>query len=146
MEPSRFEFWRKWLIAANVMTLIVGLLTAFAGNSIFFATHNAGTRELFFAGQSLPPEVMALKNWLFGIIGGTIVGFHLLMIFICIHPFRERKRWSWQAMSFGLLSWFVIDSSVSAYYGAWYNLYLINFVALALIGIPLLATYRACDQ
>ena len=39
-----------------------------------------------------------------------------------------------------LLSWFVIDSGVSIYYSAIYNVVLINLVALMLIGLPLLMT------
>lgn len=36
MTDERFQFWRKWLTGANVMTIGVGLLVAFAGNSLFF--------------------------------------------------------------------------------------------------------------
>jgi hypothetical protein len=43
MTEARFQFWRKWLTWANVMTIGVGLLVTFADNSIFFATHNAYT-------------------------------------------------------------------------------------------------------
>lgn len=142
MKESTFEFWRKWLLWANVLTVVVGLLVAFAGNSVFFDLHNAGTRNAFFGGQALSPEVLRLKNWLFGIIGGTIVGFHILMIYIVQYPFRARARWSYQAMWMGLLSWFVIDSGVSTFYGAFYNVILINLVALVLIGLPLVMLWR----
>lgn len=143
MDEKRFRFWQKWLTWANVMTVGVGLLVAFAGNSIFFAPHNAGTREVFFEGQALTPEVLALKNWLFGIIGGTIVGFHLLMIMLSENAFKRRERWAYYTMWLGLLSWFVIDSGISLYYGAVHNLYLINLVALVLIGLPLVMTRKA---
>ncbi|MEL7534364.1 MAG: hypothetical protein AAFN10_23865 [Bacteroidota bacterium] len=142
MSEQNFEFWRKWLLLANLMTIAVGLLVAFAGNSFVFELHNAGTQRLFFDGQAITGEMLAFKNWLFGIIGGTIVGFHLLMIFIIVYPFRERQRWSWVALWSGLGAWFVIDSGISAFYGAYYNIYLINLVALILIGIPLLMTRK----
>ncbi len=142
MSDQRFEFWRKWLLAANLMTIMVGLLIAFAGNSFVFALHNAGTQELFFQGQAITGDMLSFKNWLFGIIGGSIVGFHVLMVFIIIYPFRERQRWAWIALWAGLLSWFVIDSGISAFYGAYYNILLINLVALILIGLPLLMTRR----
>ncbi|MFK7924129.1 MAG: hypothetical protein AB8H47_19380 [Bacteroidia bacterium] len=142
MTDQSFEFWRKWLIGANVMTIGVGLIAAFAGNSIFFELHNTYTQELFFQGQAISGDMLALKNWLFGIIGGTIVGYHILMIFITVYPFKERQRWSWVALWTGLLSWFVIDSGISSFYGAYYNVYLINLVALVLIGLPLLMTRK----
>ncbi len=143
MSERTFEFWRKWLVWANVLTAGVGLLVAFAGNSIFFDLHNAGTREVFFGGAPFSPEVLRFKNWLFGIIGGTIVGFHVLMIFIAEYPFRARARWAYGAMWAGLLSWFCIDSAVTTFYGAYHNLYLINIVALVLIGLPLAALLPA---
>ena len=141
MKNKTFLFWQKWLTYANVMTVIVGLLVAFAGNSIFFEMHNEGTRNVLFGGEPLSEEVMRLKNWLFGIIGGTIVGFHILMVFISENAFKKCEKWAYYAMWWGLLSWFFIDSSISIFYGAWHNLWLINVVALVLIGLPLIMTH-----
>lgn len=137
---KQFNFWQKWLLGANVMTLCVGLLVAFWGNSIFMELHNSYTKDVYFNGQEFPPNVLLLKNWLWGIIGGTIVGFHTLMIFIIVYPFKNRERWSYIAMWTALISWFVIDSSISWYYGAIHNVVIINLVALVLIGIPLIMT------
>ncbi|MEM0993438.1 MAG: hypothetical protein AAGI49_10410 [Bacteroidota bacterium] len=142
MTNERFNFWQKWLIYANVMTVGVGLLVAFAGNSFFFALHNDYTAKVFFEGTAFTPEVLQLKNWLFGIIGGTIVGFHLLMIMIAEYAFKRKETWAYWAMWLGLLSWFIIDSSLSFYYGAIHNILLINIVALILIGLPLLMTRK----
>lgn len=76
------------------MTVVVGLLAAFAGNSIFFQLHNSYTKAVFFEGQEFSPAVLELKNWLFGIIGGSIVGFHCLMIFISEHTFKQKELWA----------------------------------------------------
>lgn len=140
MAERGFRFWQKWLTWANVLTLGVGLLVAFAGNSLFFEMHNEYTRELFFQGRELEGDLLNFKNWLFGIIGATIVGFHALMIMISENAFKQRERWAYWALWLGLLSWFVIDSGISVYYGAVYNLLLINVVALFLIGLPLVMT------
>lgn len=141
MQDTRFYFWQKWLTYANVFTVIVGLLIAFAGNSLVFEIHNDYTRDIFFSGE-FSPEALKFKNWLFGVIGGTIVGFHVLMIMISENSFKRKEKWAYQAMWYGLLSWFVIDSSVSIYYQAIYNVVLINLFALVLIGIPLVATRK----
>lgn len=142
MDNQKFNFWQKWLTYANLMTVGVGLLVAFAGNSFFFDLHNEYSREVFFQGNDFSPEVLRLKNWLFGIIGGTIVGFHLMMIMIAEHAFKQKKKWAYQTMWLGMVSWFVIDSSISIYYGAIHNVVLINMVALIIIGLPLVMTYR----
>ncbi len=142
MTDQQFSFWQKWLTYANVLAAIIGLLVAFAGNSIFFAWHNYYTQEVFFAGQTFSPEVLALKNWLFGIIGASIFGFQLLMIFISEYAFKRKEKWAFQAMWMGLLSWFLIDSGISFYYGAIHNIVLINLGALLAIGIPLWMTRK----
>lgn len=142
MTEASFNFWQKWLTWANVLTLLVGLVVAFAGNSIFFELHNSYSQELFFPQTGWSEDALAFKNWLFGIIGGTIVGFHLLMIMISEHAFKKKEKWAYRALWLGLLSWFVIDSSISVYYGAIHNLVLINLVALVIIGLPLLMTRR----
>jgi hypothetical protein len=142
METKQFLFWQKWLTYANVITIGVGLLVAFWGNSVFLEIHNGFTMETFFGGNPFTAETLRFKNWLFGIIGGTIVGFHVLMIMISENAFKKKERWAYKALWYGLLSWFVIDSGISIYYGAIYNVVLINLVALMLIGLPLLMTRK----
>ncbi|MEQ8425169.1 MAG: hypothetical protein RIA63_10705 [Cyclobacteriaceae bacterium] len=140
MTKTHFNFWQKWLTYANAMTVGVGLFIAFAGNSLFFNIHNEFTLEVFFKGIPLTPEILAFKNWLFGIIGGTIVGFHILMIMISENAFKKKEPWAYKALWYGLISWFLIDSSISIFYGAIYNVVLINLAALILIGLPLTMT------
>ncbi len=146
MEEKKFNFWQKWLTWANVMTLIVGLLCAFAGNSFFFDVHNQYSTELYNQGQAFEGDILALKNWLFGIIGATIVGFHLLAIMISENAFKNREPWAFRAIAWALLAWFIIDSSISVFYGAIHNVLLINLVALALIGLPLIMTRKAFQK
>ena len=142
MEDKKFLFWQKWLTYANVMTIVVGLLVAFAGNSLIFEIHNEYTQKVFFESSEIQPDVLNLKSWLFGIIGGTIVGFHILMVMISENSFKNKEPWAYKAMWFAMLSWFVIDSGISLYYGAIHNVIMINLVALVLICIPLVMTRK----
>ncbi len=143
MREERFHFWIKGVTYANIFAILIGLLVAFAGNSIVFALHNHYTGEVFFDGQTIPPNILNLKNWLFGIIGGTIVGFHLLMVFISEYALKKKEKWAYVAMWAGLLSWFLIDTSLSIIYGAEHNVLLINLPALIMIGIPLFMCRKA---
>jgi len=145
-DDKSFMFWQKWLTYANGMTICVGLLVAFAGNSIFFEIHNDYTKEVFINGQEFDPNILALKNWLFGIIGGTIVGFHILMVMISENSFKNKERWAYKAMWLGMITWFIIDSGLSIYYGAIHNVILINLVAMILIGIPLIMTRKSFQK
>lgn len=142
MDDTKFYFWQKWLTYANVITVVVGLLVAFAGNSFVFDIHNGYTKDVFFSSSEFSPEVLRLKNWLFGIIGGTIVGYHILMIMISENAFKKKEPWAYKAMWYGLITWFLIDSGISLYYGAIHNVIIINIVALFLIGLPLIITRK----
>ncbi len=143
MTDKQFNFWQKWLTYANALTIVVGLVLAFAGNSFVFDLHNGYTKEVFLEGQEFPQNILYLKNWLFGIIGGTIVGFSVLMIMISENAFKNKEKWAYHAMWLGILSWFLIDSSLSIFYGAMYNVIIINIVSLFLIGLPLVMTRKA---
>jgi hypothetical protein len=142
MKENSFTLWKNILLWANIGAMSIGILVAFAGNSFVFNLHNQGTEEIFFGGQELSPEVLQLKNWLFGIIGGTIAGYHMLAIYIINNAFIKKEKWAWDALLVGLLLWFIVDSSISIYYNALYNVYLINIVALIFIGMPLIATKK----
>lgn len=139
---KQFLFWQKWLTYVNIMIVLLGVFIALFSNSIIFKLHNSGTKEVFFDGQEFTPEVLNLKNWLFGIIGGTIAGFHILMVFISEYAFKRKEKWAYRALWLGLLTWFVIDSGISYLYGATHNIVIINLVALILIGLPLFMTRK----
>lgn len=142
MNNPSFSFWQKWLTWANVMALFVGLIVAFAGNTFLFDLYHGYSEDVFFGGAPFPEDALRLQSWLFGVVGGSIVGFQLLMILISEIPFKRKERWAYWAMWAGLLSWFVIDSSITVYYGAIHNLVIINLPALLLIGLPLVMTRR----
>lgn len=137
--PS-FKFWQQWLVYANLIFVIFGLLVAFAGDSLLFYFHNAESEALFFQGQALEGELLHFKKWLFGIIGGTMAGFHLLAYYIVKHPFAQKEKWAYNSLLYALILWFLVDSGISIYYGAYHNVYLVNLVALIGIGLPLWMT------
>ncbi len=68
------------------------------------------------------------------------------MFIISENSFKEKEVWTYQAMWYGLLSWFVMDSGVSTYQGAIHNVLLMNVIALVLIGIPLIITRQAFSK
>lgn len=130
---------------ANIVFFLVGILVAFASESFMFSLHNTQTQAVFFDGQALTANTLDFKQFVYGIIGGTIAGFHLLLLFVIHYPFRNKEKWAYYSIWASILCWFCIDSSLSIYHGAFYNVYLINVVALVGNAIPLLATKRYFD-
>ena len=143
MNAKRVKFWKNWLLDINYFILIIGLVIAFSGDTKLFEFYNERIEWSFFGGKPLSEETLQLKKWLFGIIGGTIVGYHTLMIYLIKNAFATRQRWVWEGITISLLSWFIIDSTLSIYFGAYFNVIVINLFALITIGIPLLITKKA---
>ena len=137
---NRFNFWQKWLTNVNILSVLLGLIVAFWSDSFIFDAYNNYTKEVFLFTNDFDPSILKLKNWLFGIIGGMVVGFHVLVIMISENSVKHKEPWAYKAIWYGLLSWFFIDSAISFYYGAIHNIILINLFTLILIGLPLIMT------
>lgn len=96
---------------------------------------------LLFEENSIAGEMLYLKNWLFGIIGATIAGFHLPVVLITHYAFAKKEKWARNAIASALALWFVADSTLSIYYGAYHNLYWINIPCISLLSLPLIMTW-----
>lgn len=137
----RFEFWQRWLLLASLAFALFGLLVALFPFGFPFALRNEAVAETFFQGR-WTAQTTAYHAFSAGPLGGTIAGFYVLQAFIAATAFRRRERWAWQATLWGMLVWFVIDSAVSVWHGAVFNVYLVNLVPLVVFGLPLAMTFR----
>jgi len=142
MEDKRFTFWQRWLLFVSIFYTIMGLLIALTPGSRIFSLHTAAIGELFFEGE-LAGEADNMRRFLFGPIGGTVSGYFLLQTCIVFGPFRKRETWAWHAIFWALILWFMTDSFVSIYHGAYFNIWMINIWTFIFVGVPLLMTYRS---
>jgi hypothetical protein len=140
-ERENFQFWYFWLLLVSVLNLVAGLLIALFPGSFLFELHTVALAEAFF-GENLTESTEQMRRFFFGIIGGTIAGYFLLQTLIVIFPFRNRECWSWHAIFWAILLWFLIDSTLSIVHGAFFNVWMINIPSLLLIMIPLLFTIK----
>jgi hypothetical protein len=142
---GNFEFWRKWLLCSCIFFACFGLAVAVAGDTFLLAPWNQAAAEVFWQAPSFPTEFLAFKKLAFGIIGGTIVGSYTLLGFITAYPMKRREPWAIQAAIWSLLLWFVIDSGVSISLGAYFNLWMVNLLALVVKGLPMIFLYRESE-
>ncbi len=59
-----------------------------------------------------------MRGWLIGVSGAVMAGWGSSMLYIVHHPFQKREKWSWRSIFYPLLLWYILDSTISAYYGA----------------------------
>lgn len=140
-EVKNFRFWFVWLLAASILNLIIGLVIAFFPGSFLFEHHTADLTDTFFDGF-MSSNAERVRQFFFGIIGGTIAGYFFLQTMIVLFPFRKRERWAWHAIFWAILVWFITDSLLSIIHGAFFNVWMINIPALLVTIIPLLFTYN----
>lgn len=133
---------QRALAVLCVAFALLGVSVALAGDSPLFALYNRALAERFFGAASLPAAMRALKAFIYGPIGGTIAGKWTAVAAIVVFGFRRRERWALRAAVASLLLWCAVDSTVSAWQRAWFNIYLINLVPLVSVG-PLLALERS---
>jgi hypothetical protein len=134
-----FDFWHEWLVLATATAIAAGLAIALAPDSLLFDHHTDAIAKAFFGGD-MPESGRDMRAFLFGPLGGTIVGYFVMQLFVVLGPFRRRERWAWHAVAWPLLAWFTLDSAMSVYHGATFNVWMVNLPTLVLVGIPLLAT------
>lgn len=136
---QRFLFWRKWLLSVSALITVFGVaLALFNQTPVFDFLFNQQVDPVFWAAGEMTPAMAAFQQWAYAVLGATVAGWGIFMIFIIYYPFQRRERWAWRCMAVGLGVWYVIDTSLSLAAQVTFNA-AFNTLLLALIVPPLIA-------
>lgn len=141
MSDGRFDFWQKWLLAVGLIVIAFGLIIALLSCTPLFSVSNGLVDDVFWQG-GVPAGLDQYRLWVHGMLGATMVGWGITLAYIVLNPFRRREKWSWNAIAVGLAVWFVLDTFMSAYTQAYFNVG-VNVLLAVLAGIPLLMTRKS---
>lgn len=138
LRERSLNLWANWLVAVALVSGLIGLL--FALTSI-----GSTLMDMLFGWSSaaLPPATAEgdnLVRFFFGLIGGIMAGWGLALAGIAHVAFRRGERWAWMITALSIVTWFLVDSAVSAATGIYANV-VGNVIFLVLFEIPLVATY-----
>lgn len=135
--------WWRWLLVVSLIGMLFGAVMVLAPGMLkplsqpsynsFFATDRY---------SELPVGDVAFQNWLYGVLGATMIGWCLTVAFIAGYPFRAGERWAWQALCTAIIVWYVLDTGTSWLHGVFVNVAL-NTVLLVAFGVPLVASRRS---
>ena len=123
-------------VAALCFAALGAVVAAWGDGPIFAVWREAGIRAVH--GGQAPAHWAGFASVTFGMLGGSIAGKWLAAWWIAAVPLRRGEAWARPALWWGLASWFVIDSALSAAHGAWFNVWMINLAPVAVFA-PLLA-------
>jgi hypothetical protein len=80
--------------------------------------------------------------WLTGIIGAVLTGWGITLVCMSYQLFFMDHKWIWHTMFVSSIGWFALDTLVSIYIRAWFNVYS-NILFFLLILLPISGHYLA---
>lgn len=139
---NQFTFWRKWLFGLGMFMVVFGIATAFLNQTeLFDILFNNQINSIFFPEGGTPPQISAFQQWVYGVLGATVIGWGVFIVFIVYYPFRNRERWVWYCLAVGVTCWFIIDTAISVYFMVFFNA-AFNILLFILVVLPLIFTWR----
>ncbi len=136
---TSFSFWQRWLFVVGIVVSVFGvLMTVFSGTPLF-DLFNRQIDPAFWGTNAVDNAARQFQHWLYGVWGATIAGWGIILAYIAHYPFIKRERWARNGLVFGLVVWFVLDTSLSLYYKVYFNA-AINMALLILVGLPVVVT------
>lgn len=137
-----FFFWQKWLFYSSLFFALFGLVFAVFADSPLFLFYQRKLGDLFWGIGKIPDNVMPFYSFMAGPTGGTLACCYLLLAGIAWHPFKRKERWARNTIAIAFGVWFIIDSTVAVFYGAYFQLYIFNCGSLVQKALPLIFTWN----
>lgn len=136
---GKFLFWQRWLFASLLFQAYIGLTIAFFGPSSVLGPLSKEYDQTTFGSPSVPDNAVVFYDWIYGVLGSTIVSWAIALAFVTHFAFKRQEKWAWNCILLSTLIWFLLDSSLSLKFGVWPN-FIFNFVGFAMIVLPLVFT------
>jgi hypothetical protein len=134
---SAEKFWSGWLKITMLIVILAGIFLAVWANIIPWKYLDKQINQAFFGSALQSEPVEFLKRWLIGISGAVMTGWGCSMLYVVNNPFRRKEQWAWRCIFYPVIIWYIIDTTLSTYFGANFNV-IINSILLLQIMAPLL--------
>ena len=131
-----FETYIKYLKNASLLLVVFSCFWAIYGSFDPFGIYDHAFANAFWNNDQLSEDVIRTKRFLLGPLGATSAAYFLLQFFIVKHALAKKEIWAYEALCYGFILWFLIDSLVCLYHGALFNVLLANLPCLILM-LPL---------
>lgn len=134
------QFWDKWLLVVGWVLSVFGLLLAFANQTwLFDIIFNRHVNTVFWPSNVAMESIEPFQAWIYGVLGATVSGWGVFIVFLARQPFKRRERWAWNCIFAGITLWFFPDTAISVYFGVFINV-AFNIVVATVVYLPLVAT------
>ena len=134
-----FRFWQRWLLVVAALIIVFGAVIAVLSWTPVFSVFNGLVNCTFWPQSEPDAGAQDFTLWAYGMLGATMVGWGVFLAFIVRYPFADKERWARDCVAIGVAAWFLIDTSVSVWMRAYFNV-VINLLILVLIALPMIIT------
>ena len=141
-KQNHFLFWQRWLFYSSLLFAFYGVVFAFYGNNLLFIPYNKMLAEVFWHSSQFPYQADRFRAFIYGPLGGTITCCYILLAFIAHYPFKEKQKWSRNAIIVAFSVWVVIDCSICVNFGVYPQIYLINAFSITIKALPIIFTWK----
>lgn len=138
---SRFYFWVKYLKIVSLIFVTMGVMWAVLGSPDPFGIYEKAMAQSFYNQDELPEQVNKVFQFILAPFGMTMAGYFLLQYYIAKNAFAKRELWGYRSIINAFFFWFILDTTISAIYGAWFNIVLANIPSLIAM-LPILFTKK----
>lgn len=136
------RLWDTWMVAVGWILVVFGILLAFANQTrLFDVVFDNQVNRVFWSSPVVPESVVPFQRFIYGVLGMTVAGWGVFIVYIARYPFRRRERWAWTCILAGITLWFIPDTAISIYFGVTANVALNVTIAIP-VYVPLIATRR----
>jgi Mn2+/Fe2+ NRAMP family transporter len=142
---NTFSFWQKWLFIFSLLLVLAGIIMAFFSASSLFSILNQQVDPIFRGLESTNNGFKEYQRFVYGVLGATMAGWGIFLAFISYYPFKKKEEWSRYCIITGLISWFLIDTSISIYYKVYINA-AVNLFILLFTMLPVAITKKYFDK
>jgi len=132
-----FNFWQKWLFISGIIVSIFGIFMVLNISSEGF---NSQIDPVFW-GKEIPNiQVRNFQQWIYGVLGSTMVGWGIFIAFVAAIPFKKKEKWSRNCIMIGILSWYILDTFISLKANVEFNA-VANTILAIIILTPIFFTF-----
>ena len=136
-----FVFWQKWLFLVSLLIFVFGLAMVFLGGTAYFSFFSNYINSVFWDTVEVADSLKEFQQWIYGVLGATMAGWGIMLLFISHYSFRKREKWSWNCITIAIAIWFLMDTSISLYSKVAFNA-AFNTLILLLVILPLIFTRK----
>jgi hypothetical protein len=125
-----------WLITVSVIVILAGIV--FALIAPYFIQDIQDIFYHSFSDQSIQSINTIDKNhinWIYGVLGGSLAGWGVIILFLSINLLKDNNKVIWNTILFSVITWFLIDTIITLKYTVVPNL-ILNIAILLSVLIP----------